>query len=220
MEVLGGDFEVTLRISVKHSNRKALEPLTRECATASVSMAQGGMVGPGSVSPVVSAFLLLKKKKEVASYIDIGNGPVACEVKTNGGFVESASARVVAVKPEAPTGPTVKTKLRALCWARSGDKADAANIGLIARRPEFLPVLRHQVTPERVRMFFQPDCHGHVDRFDLPGISAMNFLLHDTLGGGGSSSLHADPLAKCYGQRLLEMEIEAPAAWSLGHSKL
>jgi len=220
VEVLGGDFEVTLRISVKHSNRKALEPLTRECAAASVSMAQGGMVGPGSVSPVVSAFLLLKKKKEVASYIDIGNGPVACEVKTNGGFVESASARVVAVKPEAPTGPTVKTKLRALCWARSGDKADAANIGLIARRPEFLPVLRHQVTPERVRMFFQPDCHGHVDRFDLPGISAMNFLLHDTLGGGGSSSLHADPLAKCYGQRLLEMEIEAPAAWSLGNSKL
>jgi hypothetical protein len=220
VEVFGGDFETSFRISVKHSNRKALEPLVRECATATVSMAQGGMVMPGSITPVVSVYMLLKKKTEVPSYFDIGNGQLKCEVKTDGGFVESASRKVVAVDAAAPTGSIVKTKLRHLCWARSGDKADAANIGLIARRPEYLAVLRHAVTPERVRAFFQPDCRGPVERFDLPGISAMNFLLHDTLGGGGSTSLHMDPLAKCYGQRLLEMEIEAPVEWAVGASKL
>merc|ERR1712178_509289 len=216
VECFGGDFEVQFRMSVKHPNRKALEPLVRECATASVSMAQGGMVAPGTISPVVGCFMLLKKKSEVPSFYDSGSGPVEVKVKTDGGFVDSASKRVVAVPAAAPTGALVKTKLRHLCWARSGDKADAANIGIIARKPEYLPVLRHQITPERVRMFFQPDCRGRVERFDLPGISAMNFLLHDTLGGGGSSSLHMDPLAKCYGQRLLEMEIEAPVEWAVG----
>merc|ERR1712178_308157 len=154
VELLGGDFEVSFRVSVKHPNRKALEPLVRECATASVSMAQGGMVMPGKVDNVVSAFMLLKKKSEVPCYVDVGNGPVKCEVVTNGGFVESASKKVVAVEAASPSGATVKTKLRHLCFARSGDKADAANIGLIARKPEYLPVLRHQVTTERVRMFF------------------------------------------------------------------
>jgi len=220
VEVFGGDFEVSFRISVKHSDRKALEPLVRECATATVSMAQGGMVMPGTINPVVSVFMLLKKKHEVPSYIDVGNGPVKVEVRTDGGFIESASKKVVPVAAAAPTGAVVKTKLRHLCWARSGDKADAANIGLIARRPEYIGVLRHEVTTERVRMFFQPDCRGHVERFDLPGMSAMNFLLHDTLGGGGSSSLHMDPLAKCYGQRLLEMEVEAPVEWAVGASRL
>jgi hypothetical protein len=220
VESFGGDFENSFKISVKHSNRKALEPLIRECASASVSMAQGGMVMPGAIQPIVSAFMLLKKKSEVQSFFDVGNGPVKCEVRSDGGFVQSASLTVKAVEAAAPTGAVVKTKLRNLCWARSGDKADAANIGLISRRLEYLPVLRHAVTTERVRMFFQPDCRGIVERFDLPGTSSMNFLLHDTLGGGGSSSLHMDPLAKCYGQRLLEMEIEAPVEWSVGASKL
>jgi len=220
IELLGGDFEVTVRLSVKHPNRKALEPLVRECATASVSMAQGGMIAPGTISPVVSAFTFLQKKTKVSCLVDAGNGPAACSVRAEGGFVESASKHVVPVDAAAPSGPTARTKLRHLCWARSGDKGDAANIGLIARRPEYLPLLRHAVTVERVRMFFQPDCKGHVERFDLPGICAMNFLLHNTLGGGGSSSLHADPLAKTYGQRLLEMEVEAPLEWAFGPARL
>lgn len=215
IELIGGDFEVSLRLSVRHADRKALQPLVRESSTSAVSMAQGGWVSPGTVSNVVSAFMLLKKKSEVACSVDCGDGPVVCTVDTQGGFQESASKHVKPAPANPPVGCLVKTKLRQLCWARSGDKGDAANIGLIARRPEFLPVLRHSVTTERVRMYFEPDCKGHVERFDLPGISAMNFLLHNTLGGGGSSSLHADPLAKTYGQRLLEMEIEAPAEWSL-----
>jgi len=220
IELFGGDFQMTLRLSVKHPNRKALEPLVRECAAATVSMAQGGIVAPGTITPVVSAFCFLRRKSEVPCIVDVGLGPEVCQVTTGGGFKQTASMHVQPVDAVAPTGPTAIVRLRHLCWARSGDKGDSANIGLIARRPEFLPVLRHAVTTERVRMFFQPDCKGHVERFDLPGIFAMNFLLHDTLGGGGSSSLHLDPLAKTYGQRLLEMEVEVPAEWAFGLAKL
>jgi len=221
VEVFGGNMEASLRIGVKHTSKAALEPLLRESATASVSMAQGGMVAPGTVTPIVSAFCFTMDKAKVASLIDVGDGAKQCAVETKGGFVDSASNRVVAVGAAAPSGPLGKVPLRQLCYARSGDKGDAANIGLIARKPEYLPVLRHVVTTERVRMFFQPDCRGKVERFDLPGICAMNFLLHNTLGGGGTSSLHGDPLAKCYGQRLLEMEVDAPLEWGVSvQSKL
>jgi len=221
IEVFGGNMEAMLRIGVKHTNKAALEPLLRESATASVSMAQGGMVAPGTVTPIVSAFCFTMDKAKVASMIDVGDGAKQSEVETKGGFVDSASNRVVAVGAAAPSGPLGKVPLRQLCYARSGDKGDAGNIGLIARRPEYLPMLRHEVTSERVRMFFQPDCKGKVERFDLPGICAMNFLLHNTLGGGGTSSLHGDPLAKCYGQRLLEMEVDAPLEWGVSvQSKL
>lgn len=221
IEVIGGELESTMRLGVKHNDKRALDPLIRESATASVSMAQGGMIAPGNVSPVVSAFCFLLHKSQVPCFVDSGSGPVAFQVSTSGGFVDSASNRVVAVKAVGPSGPTAKVHLRRLCCARSGDKGDAANIGLIARRPEYLPFLRHAVTCDRVRAFFQPDCHGQVERFDLPGLNAMNFLLHNTLGGGGSSSLHSDPLAKTFGQRLLEMEVEAPAEWAFpDHSRL
>jgi hypothetical protein len=220
IEIFGGDFEASVRFSVKHSNRKALEPLTRESASASVSMAQGGMVAPGAISPIVSGFFFLRPKSKVPSTMDVGAGPAPCSIATGGGFPGSACARAGPLESVAPSGPTASVKLRHLCWARSGDKGDAANIGLIARRPEYLPFLRHAVTTDRVRMYFQPDCKGRVERFDLPGISAMNFLLHDTLGGGGSTSLHMDPLAKTYGQRLLEMTVEAPLEWAFGTAKL
>ena len=101
-----------------------------------------------------------------------------------------------------------------LCYGRSGDKGDNANVGLIARRPEYLPVLRDQVTPERVRAHFAHNCRGSVERYDLPGLGAMNFLLHETLGGGGMASLHTDNLAKAYCQVLMSMEIDVPAAWA------
>jgi len=213
IEVFGGDFETTLRICVKHTNRNALAPLLRESATASVSMAQGGMVAPGNITPTLSAFCFVMDKAKVPSLVDTGSGPKQHDVDTKGGFVDSASVRVVPVKAAMPEGPLGKIPLRHLCYARSGDKGDAANIGLIARKPEYLPFLRHVVTCERVHSFFQPDCKGKVERFDLPGICAMNFLLHNTLGGGGTSSLHGDPLAKCYGQRLLEMHVDAPLEW-------
>merc|ERR1712087_624713 len=111
---------------------------------------------------IVSAFCFVMEKTKVPCFVDTGNGSTKCEVPTAGGFVDSASLRVSPVKASAPDGPLGKVPLRHLCWARSGDKGDAANIGLIARKPEYVPFLRHVVTPDRVHMYFQPDCKGKV----------------------------------------------------------
>jgi hypothetical protein len=105
-------------------------------------------------------------------------------------------------------GRTVK--LLELAHGRSGDKGDKANIGIVARRPEWLPLLSAWLTPERVAAHFAHNGPSRVERFDLPGFGAMNFLLHDTLGGGGMASLRTDNLAKCYAQVLLQMDVPAP----------
>lgn len=103
--------------------------------------------------------------------------------------------------------------LRALAWGRSGDKGNHANIGIVARRPEFYPLIVAQVTPERIAAFFAHYLEGDVVRFLLPGFNALNFLLHDVLGGGGTASLRYDPQGKTFAQMILDLPIEVPAAW-------
>ncbi|MFQ3582242.1 MAG: hypothetical protein SNJ67_02175 [Chloracidobacterium sp.] len=103
-------------------------------------------------------------------------------------------------------------KLFDIAHARSGDKGDTSNIGLIARRPEFYPVLREQVTAERVKAHFAELCQGPVERHELPNLEALNFLLHKSLGGGGTVSLRSDAQGKTYSTALLRMEVELPAA--------
>jgi hypothetical protein len=95
-----------------------------------------------------------------------------------------------------------------LAHARSGDKGNTCNIGLIARKPEYYPILVEQVTAERVKAHFQGVCLGQVERFELPNLHALNFLLHESLDGGGMISLRADPQGKTYSTALLRMEIE------------
>ena len=102
-----------------------------------------------------------------------------------------------------------------LAHGRSGDKGDKANIGIIARKPEYLPLLNQWLTPERVAAHFKHNAPSRVERFDLPGSNAMNFLLHDVLGGGGMASLRTDNLAKCYAQVLLSMDVPVPDDISL-----
>jgi hypothetical protein len=103
----------------------------------------------------------------------------------------------------------VKTvKLIELAHARSGDKGNICNIGLIAKKPELYPILAEKVTAERVKHHFAGVCFGKVERFELPNLGALNFLLHDSLDGGGTISLRADPQGKTYSTALLRMEIE------------
>jgi len=102
----------------------------------------------------------------------------------------------------------VKVQLTKLAHARSGDKGDTANIGLIALRDDFYPILVNQVTAERVKQHFQGICHGKVERFELPNLGALNFLLHESLGGGGTLSLMTDAQGKTFSTALLRMEIE------------
>ena len=85
-----------------------------------------------------------------------------------------------------------------------------ANIGVIARHVDLLPLLRQQLTVEKVKHYFKHLVEGEVERFDLPGINGMNFLMHQALGGGGTSSLRSDPLAKSFAQMLLDMPVRVP----------
>ena len=102
----------------------------------------------------------------------------------------------------------MKVQLVKLAHARSGDKGDTANIGLIALQDELYPILVREVTAERVRQHFKDICHGEVERFELPNLGALNFLLHESLGGGGTLSLMTDAQGKTFSTALLRMEIE------------
>ena len=99
-------------------------------------------------------------------------------------------------------------QLTKLAHARSGDKGDTANVGLIALREEYYPLLVREVTAERVKQHFKGICKGEVERFELPNLSALNFLLHESLGGGGTLSLMTDAQGKTFSTALLRMEIE------------
>ena len=102
----------------------------------------------------------------------------------------------------------MKVQLLQLAHARSGDKGDTANIGLIALKPEYYPILVKEVTAERVKAHFAEICHGEVERFELPNLGALNFLLHHSLGGGGTLSLKTDAQGKTLSSALLRMEVE------------
>ena len=102
----------------------------------------------------------------------------------------------------------LRVRLIKIAHARSGDKGDTANVGLIALEDRHYPVLVREVTPERVKRHFGKLCKGPVERFELPNIGALNFLLHKALGGGGTLSLRADAQGKTLGAALLRMEID------------
>ncbi len=102
----------------------------------------------------------------------------------------------------------MKIQLTKLAHARSGDKGDTANVGLIALKDEYYPLLVREVTAERVKQHFTGICKGEVERFELPNLAALNFLLHESLGGGGTLSLMTDAQGKTFSTALLRMRIE------------
>ncbi|MCB0711753.1 MAG: hypothetical protein KDD67_05450 [Ignavibacteriae bacterium] len=103
-----------------------------------------------------------------------------------------------------------QVQLLKLAHARSGDKGDAGNVGVIARKKEWYPVIAEALTVERVKEHFKGICQGEVERFELPNLWALNFLLHNTLGGGGTVSLKFDAQGKTLSSAMLRMEIEVP----------
>jgi hypothetical protein len=170
-----------------------------------------GLVGGRpSPTPVVRLFSFLLDKSAVTVEIDVNGERDGVSIPLLGGFDAStlgparchAEARVDADSPRVP--------LITLAHGRSGDKGNNANIGIIARHAEHLPQLSGWLTPERVAAHFAHRAPSRVERFDLPGLNAINFVLHDVLGGGGMASLHTDSLAKAYAQVLLTMDIPQP----------
>ncbi len=102
----------------------------------------------------------------------------------------------------------MKIELTKLAHARSGDKGDTANVGVIALKDEFYPILEREVTAEKVKEHFGEIVRGKVERFELPNLKALNFLLHESLGGGGTLSLMTDAQGKTFSTALLRMKIE------------
>lgn len=110
---------------------------------------------------------------------------------------------------------TIKVPLIQICYGRSGDKGDVANIGIIAREDKFYPWICNQLTSQFVHEFFKHFVKGTTTRYELPGIRALNFVLTKSLGGGGLSSLNIDRQGKSYAQNLLTLLIDVPATWNL-----
>ncbi|MEZ5332244.1 MAG: hypothetical protein R2991_09390 [Thermoanaerobaculia bacterium] len=104
----------------------------------------------------------------------------------------------------------MKVRLERVAHARSGDKGDGSNVGVIASGPQLYAVLLEQLTEERVAHHFREVCKGRVERFEVPNLNALNFILHDSLGGGGTESLKTDAQGKTHAQGMLAMEIEVP----------
>jgi len=101
-----------------------------------------------------------------------------------------------------------RIRLREIAHGRSGDKGDAANIGIIANDQNGYEIIEKQLTAEKVKKHFEGICHGKVERYELPNIRALNFLLHNTLGGGGTVSLKHDAQGKTLAAALLRIELE------------
>lgn len=210
-----GAREVVLKIAAKHGDPKALDLLVREFTSAGTSMAPGftGMGGNRpKVMPLVRLFSIAVDKVIV-------DAQIRAEVDGQTASIAQAPSAVVnADSNETPItlGPIDDTALTPvplikLAWGRSGDKGNHANIGIIARRPEFLPYIRHALQPEFVGALFKHYKPADVRRFDLPGIHGINFMLYDVLGGGGIASLRNDPQGKGYAQILLGINVPVPA---------
>jgi hypothetical protein len=164
------------------------------------------------VSPLVKPFSFLLAKSAVPASFAIGDRRKTVAVAPARGSAARAAAKTVLPATDAggdPDGVESLSLIR-LAWARSGDKGDLSNVGVVARRPEWLPLLWERLTPARVKAWLGHLVQGEVERFHLPGIHAMNFVLHQALDGGGPSSHRLDPLGKGMAQLLLDMPIEVP----------
>lgn len=209
--------EVTLKIAVRHPDRPAIELFGREVAPAITATAPGitGFFAgrPGAV-PVIRLFSFLVDKARVPVIVDIDGDRAPVAVAAGGTLI---ARDPVHAPPPVFAEPCVAVPLARLAHARSGDKGDNANIGVLARRAEFVPILRDYLTDEVVAGWLAHYVRGDVVRFELPGIGGFNFLMREALGGGGTSSLRMDPQGKCFAPILLDMPLPIPESVAHAH---
>ena len=206
--------EAVLRLAVAHADRRALDLFAREVAPAGTSWSTGttGVGGRPSPSRVLKQFSFLLAKTRVPVQVVIDGEAIPVEIPV-GKALPPGEPRAIVDAPAAPSDATfVTVPLIALAWARSGDKGDSCNVGVIARSPALVEVLRRTLTAQRVRDYLAHLVDGQVTRFEVPGIGAFNFLLEEALGGGGMASLRNDPWGKGMAQILLTMPMHVPVA--------
>jgi hypothetical protein len=210
--------EVMMRLVVDHPDRRALEIFAREIAPAGTSWSPGTTgAGGGRPKPVplvkFTSFFIPRDEISESIQLDgerIAFKPDLIEVAPDNGKTPSISASDGETNANSSDDDVIGVPLIELAWARSGDKGDTANIGVIARQPEYLPILRAQLTEDRVAAYFGHLVKGAVRRYELPGIGAFNFTLDEALGGGGMASMRIDPLGKGLAQMLLDIPIVLP----------
>jgi len=208
-----GATECVLKATVRHTDQAALKFFGLEVATAGTSMAPGLQAGVGGrpkASPVLEYESVLIPKTEVVPLLTMGEEEV--EVPNYADYEPLKEIPQPAAQADATrTGPFTYT-VHDLAFTRSGDKGNSCNVSVIARKPEYLPYLRRHITKERIFEFFRHKFPENasadlVTRYDWPGINAMNFVLEQSLGGGGLASDTTDPQGKAYASTLNIMEI-------------
>jgi hypothetical protein len=210
--------EVAMKIAAKHPDAIGIGILLKEAVGLGLATPPGlsGFAGGRpKPSPVVRLFSFTIPKDKVSVRILEDDKELSCDDVHGEAFSTADITRPSVPVTEAATN-NVNVPLVKLAWGRSGDKGNKANIGIIARKPEYLPyifqALSEQVVSERFAHFLADTSPGNVERFLLPGSNAINFLLHAVLGGGGVASIRNDPQAKGYSQLLLACSIPVPAA--------
>jgi hypothetical protein len=209
--------EVVARLDVHHDERDAVELFSKEFTGMGLCTSTGrcpaGPTGRPKVTPVVRLYSFLVPKADVPLRVTVDGHEVPVRIPTEGGYDRSRVIQNQAGADSLPDGPRTWVPLIRLAVARSGDKGNDANVGVIARRPEYLPAIRRALTEQAVARYFGHVLKGKVERYEVPGIHGLNFVLHETLGGGGPASLHLDHQAKTYAQQILAHRIEIPEAW-------
>jgi hypothetical protein len=228
IEVLGGEAnygrrsrargarEVVLKIAARHADKEALQIFGREVYPAATAMAQGltGFAGGRpEPQPVVRLFSFLVDKMDVPIRVALAEETIDVPLLLPLEEIHATASPGAPPAQSPEDGPTVVVPLIALAHGRSGDKGDIANIGVLARKPEFLGPLRRSLTADAVRDYFAHFAKGKVERFEWPGLDGFNFVLHDALGGGGAASLRHDPQGKAMAQILMDFPIAVLARW-------
>jgi hypothetical protein len=210
--------EVVVKLAAKHPDALGIGILLKEAVGLGLATPPGlsGFAGSRpSPSPVVRLFSCTVPKAHVKVTIQMGDKSQTCS-EVHGEPLDIAAIE----RPETPLADTsqdsVKVPLIKLAWGRSGDKGNKANVGIIARKAEYLPyiweALPESVVTDRFDHFLESTEEGNVERYLLPGSFAINFLLHDVLGGGGVASIRNDPQGKGYAQILLSCPVSVPTA--------
>lgn len=206
--------EVMVWLSLTHESDQALKLFGTEIAQAAVSMSPGitGYAGGRPrPSPVIRLYSALVDKQVLPVSIDVDGSAREIAIPAGVGqppaLVSDPPGDIASAGDDAVIVPLIR-----LAVARSGDKGDNANIGIMSRKRDYLPYIRAALTEAAVADYFRHHLDGEVFRFELPGIGGLNFLLTRVLGGGGIASLRVDPQGKCYGQMLLDHPIPVPRA--------
>ncbi len=210
--------EVICKIGVEHDDPEAMSVFMREIDSPTTSMSPGStgwFAGRPTISPVIRVYSCLIDRAAATPTVDFEgrSWPVSVTPPAKPFHHAQLVRPIVGVDP-AEDEPMVTVDLIDIAWGRSGDKGDSFNIGIIARKPDFLPYIRKALTPAAVQAFLAHEFEGaakpSVSRFDLPGMDAINLLCMGSLGGGQLATLRLDAQAKGKAQQLLEFPVEIP----------